>query len=74
MEKYWNRKNNRYRKKYGGRSVEMRAVLDDVMEQLAKKGLSFVAGNVVSNMAMPRRMEIAGCINRILRNKKLPMQ
>lgn len=61
-------------KKYGGRSVEMRVVLDDVMEQLAKKGLSFVAGNVVSNMAMPRRMEIAGCINRILRNKKLPMQ
>ena len=54
-------------RKYGGRNVEMQEVLAEVTTQLEQNGLSFVAGSVVPDMAMPRRLEIAGCINRFLR-------
>ncbi len=56
------------KKRYGGRTAGMKEILDFVVDMLEKKGLDVLAeGSVVPNMAMPRRMEIAGCINRFIR-------
>jgi len=55
------------RKKYGGKTITMEKLLDSVMELLKKNGICALSeGNVVPNMAMPRRMEIAGCLNRFI--------
>lgn len=55
------------RKQYGGKTVSMKELLDFVAERLEKDGISALSeGSVVPNMAMPRRLEIAGCLNRFI--------
>lgn len=55
------------RKKYGGKTITLKKLLDSVMELLENKGICALSeGNVVPNIAMPRRMEIAGCLNRFI--------
>lgn len=55
------------RKQYGGRTAGMKELLDFVTERLEKDGISALSeGSVVPNMAMPRRLEIAGCLNRFI--------
>lgn len=55
------------RKKYGGKTVAMEKLLDSVTELLEKHGICALSeGSVVPNMAMPRRLEIAGCLNRFI--------
>lgn len=56
-----------FRKKYGGKTVAMGKLLDSVTELLEKHGICALSeGSVVPNMAMPRRLEIAGCLNRFI--------
>jgi predicted ABC-class ATPase len=56
------------RKQYGGKKTGMKELLDSICERLERDGIAALAeGSVVPNMAMPRRMEIAGCINRFIR-------
>ncbi|MCD7826773.1 MAG: ABC-ATPase domain-containing protein [Clostridiaceae bacterium] len=55
-------------RRYGGKPVTLNAVTDEVMVLLHKRGLGTLCqGNVTANMAMPRKMEIMGCINRFLK-------
>ena len=55
------------RKKYGGKTIAMEKLLDSVMNLLEKHGICALSeGSVVPNMAMPRRLEIAGCLNRFI--------
>ena len=57
-------------RRYGGRKMKLSEMAEDVESLLRKKGLSGLCeGNVIPNMAMPRRMEIAGCINRYMKPK-----
>ena len=58
------------RKKYGGKTIAMKELLDSVMELLRRHGICALSeGSVVPNMAMPRRLEIAGCLNRFISAK-----
>ena len=58
------------RRKYGGKTVPMEKLLDSVMELLEKDGICALSeGSVVPNMAMPRRLEVAGCLNRFIGTK-----
>lgn len=58
-------------KKYGGKTKAMKELLAETVKLLEEKGLSFFAsGSAVPNMAMPRPLEIAGCINRFLPVKR----
>lgn len=58
------------RKKYGGKTIAMKEMLDSVMELLRQHGICALSeGSVVPNMAMPRRLEIAGCLNRFISTK-----
>lgn len=58
------------RRKYGGKTVAMEKLLDSVMELLEKDGICALSeGSVVPNMAMPRRLEVAGCLNRFIGTK-----
>lgn len=55
--------------RYGGKEVGFATVLQDV-EKLTKKGILAINGRgTVPNMAMPRTLEIIGCINRYLKAK-----
>lgn len=55
-------------RKYGGKRMKLSELADEVETLLGQKGLSGLCeGNVIPNMAMPRRMEIAGCINRYIK-------
>ena len=57
-------------RRYGGRKIRLSELADEVEALLGQKGLSgLCGGNVIPNMAMPRRMEIAGCINRYIKPK-----
>ena len=58
------------RRKYGGKTVPMEKLLDSVMELFEKDGICALSeGSVVPNMAMPRRLEVAGCLNRFIGTK-----
>lgn len=52
---------------YGGKEADPAKLAAVTEEFLIKKGLAGLCeGNVIPNMAMPRRLEIAGCLNRFL--------
>lgn len=55
-------------RRYGGKEMELIKLAKELEELLMQEGISKLCeGNVVPNMAMPRRMEIAGCLNRFLK-------
>lgn len=55
-------------KKYAGKTIRLSKILDQVMADLEKKGFAGIPGGPgLSDMAMPRRYELAGCINRYRR-------
>ncbi|MCI8771402.1 MAG: ABC-ATPase domain-containing protein [Lachnospiraceae bacterium] len=55
-------------RRYGGKKIKLSELVDDVESLLRQEGISGLCeGNVIPNMAMPRRMEIAGCINRYIK-------
>lgn len=55
-------------RRYGGKEVELLKLAEEVELLLEQKGISRLCeGNVIPNMAMPRRMEIIGCLNRFLK-------
>lgn len=55
-------------RRYGGKKIKLSELVDDVELLLRQEGISGLCeGNVIPNMAMPRRMEIAGCINRYIK-------
>ncbi|MCI8338750.1 MAG: ABC-ATPase domain-containing protein [Lachnospiraceae bacterium] len=57
-------------KKYGGKEMELSALLRDVEQLLEKQGVAgLCARGSVPNMAMPRKLEISGCINRYIKCK-----
>lgn len=52
-------------KKYAGRQMRLSGVLDQIMTDLEEKGFAGIPGGPgLSDMAMPRRYEVAGCVNR----------
>ena len=52
-------------KKYAGRQTRLSKVLDQLMADLEEKGFAGIPGGPgLSDMAMPRRYEVAGCVNR----------
>ncbi len=52
-------------KKYAGRQMRLSGVLDQIMADLEEKGFAGIPGGPgLSDMAMPRRYEVAGCVNR----------
>lgn len=58
-------------KEYAGRTIKLSAVLDQVMGQLEREGFAGMpGGSSLSDMAMPRRYEINGCVNRYRKSKK----
>ena len=55
-------------KKYAGKTIRLSKILDQIMADLEKKGFAGIPGGPgLSDMAMPRRYELAGCINRYRR-------
>lgn len=55
-------------KNYAGRQIRLSKVLDQIMTELEEKGFAGMPGGAgLSDMAMPRRYEVAGCINRYRR-------
>ena len=55
-------------RRYGGKEMELLKLVDEVDKLLKRDGISRLCeGNVIPNMAMPRRMEIAGCLNRFFK-------
>lgn len=53
---------------YGGKEVQLLRLADEVGKLLNEQGVAGLCeGNVVPNMAIPRRQEIAGCMNRFLK-------
>lgn len=54
--------------KHAGRQIRLSKVLDQIMAELEKKGFAGMPGGPgLADMAMPRRYEVAGCINRYRR-------
>lgn len=52
-------------RKYQGKRVVLPEVLDQIMGDLEQKGFAGIPGGAgLADMAMPRRYEVAGCINR----------
>lgn len=52
-------------RKYENQTIRLSEVLDQIMEDLDMKGFAGMpGGESLSDMAMPRRYEVAGCINR----------
>lgn len=52
-------------KKYAGKQMRLSGVLDQIMADLEEKGFAGMPGGPgLSDMAMPRRYEVAGCVNR----------
>lgn len=52
-------------KKYAGKQMRLSKVLDQIMADLEEKGFAGIPGGPgLSDMAMPRRYEVAGCVNR----------
>lgn len=57
-------------RKYGGKKIEIIKLVQEVMLVLEKQGLPGInGGSVVPGMAMPRQMEIFGCINRFVKSR-----
>lgn len=54
-------------RRYGGREMALLQVADEVGKLLDEQGVSKLTEGVVPNMAMPRRMEIIGCLNRMVK-------
>jgi len=54
-------------RRYGGREMELLQAADEVEKLLREQGVSKLTEGVVPNMAMPRRMEIIGCLNRMVK-------
>lgn len=55
-------------KKYAGKQICLTKILDQLMADLDEKGFAGIPGGPgLSDMAMPRRYELAGCINRYRR-------
>ncbi len=55
-------------KKNGGKNVVLNAAVDEVIIKLEKLGFHILCqGNVVPNMAMPRKVEVMGCVNRFVK-------
>lgn len=55
-------------KKYGGRQVLLKTLLDDAEQLINTKGVAALTSRgSVPNMSKPRRFEIAGCINRFVK-------
>lgn len=55
-------------KKYDGQQILLSKVLDQIMRDLEEKGFAGIPGGAgLSDMAMPRRFEVAGCVNRYRR-------
>ncbi len=55
-------------KKYEGRQIRLSKVLDQLMADLESEGFAGIPGGPgLSDMAMPRRYEVAGCVNRYRR-------
>lgn len=55
---------------YAGRKVKLSSVLDEIMGELDSKGFAGMPGGQgLSDMAMPRRFEVGGCVNRYRRRK-----
>lgn len=53
---------------FGGRETSLNAAVEEVLAKLKKTGFEILGrGNVIANMAMPRKMEIMGCLNRFLK-------
>lgn len=53
---------------HAGESVNVSAIADEVLASVEKKGLEgTIRGSVMSDMALPRKCEICGCINRYLK-------
>ena len=53
--------------RYGGREMALLQAADEVEKLLKEQGVSKLTEGVVPNMAMPRRMEIIGCLNRMVK-------
>lgn len=52
-------------KKHAGKQIRLSKVLDQIMNDLEEKGFAGMPGGAgLSDMAMPRRYEVAGCVNR----------
>lgn len=52
-------------KKHAGKQVRLSKVLDQIMNDLEEKGFAGMPGGAgLLDMAMPRRYEVAGCVNR----------
>lgn len=54
-------------RRYGGREIGLLQAADEVEKLLWEQGVSKLTEGVVPNMAMPRRMEIIGCLNRMVK-------
>lgn len=55
-------------KKFGGKETDISVLLKDVEYLLEKQGVAGLCGRgSVPNMAMPRKLEISGCINRYIK-------
>ncbi len=55
-------------RKYGGKEMLIKTLLDDVENLIDTKGVSALTSRgSVPNMSKPRRFEIAGCINRFVK-------
>lgn len=55
-------------RRYEGKRVVLPEILDRIMNELDEKGFAGMPGGIgLSDMAMPRRYEVAGCVNRYRR-------
>lgn len=53
---------------FGQKQIAVPEYLDQIMSLLGQKGLEgLISGKTIPNMAMPRKNEIAGCLNRYVR-------
>lgn len=53
---------------FGQKQIAVPEYLDQIMSLLEQKGLEgLISGKTIPNMAMPRKNEIAGCLNRFVR-------
>lgn len=57
-------------REYAGQTILLSKILDQVMRNLDSKGFAGIPGGAgLADMAMPRRYEVAGCINRYRMNR-----
>lgn len=58
-------------KTYAGKTVKLSKILDEIMGELDKKGFAGMPyGQGLADMAMPRRYEVGGCVNRYRKSSK----